>query len=111
MWLPRMITDAVEAAKIRVFYVSFQATRLWAKEREKDEPLVFSGYYWTLGPREAGPFRSMSAAYRDAYFREVRRMAPPSVASRNTLFERKRNSEDARAKRARVKHTGAGGPP
>lgn len=69
MWLQNALIDAVRDADIKVFYVSFQATRLWAKERDKDEPLVFSGYYWALGAREAGPFRSMSAAYRDAYYR------------------------------------------
>jgi len=107
MWLPNALIDAVEEAKIKVFYVSFAATRLWATERDKDEPLVFSGYYWAMGPREAGPFRSMSAAYRDAYYRVVRRMAPPVVASRNTMFERKNEIAANAARLARAKRRAA----
>lgn len=49
----------------------------------------------------------MSAAYRDAWFRVVRHRAPPVIAARNVLFERKHNIEankaSAKAKRARAK--------
>lgn len=111
MWLSNSLVNAVEEAKIRVFYVSFQATRLWASERDKDEPLVFSGYYWALGPREAGPFRSMSAAYRDAYYRVVRRTAPPVVAARNTMFERKNDIAANKARAARDRRRAASARP
>ena len=107
MWLPDKLIDAVTDAGIKVFYVSFQATRLWASERDKDEPLIFSGYYWAQGAREAGPFRSMSAAYRDAWFRVVRHRPPPMIAARNVLYERKQNIEQnkasTKAKQARAK--------
>lgn len=105
MWLANSLIKAVEDADVKVFYVSFAATRTWAAERDKGEPLVFSGYYWGLGPRESGPFRSMSAAYRDAYFRVVRHKAPPAVAKRNDIFESQRHSETNQARKARLART------
>jgi hypothetical protein len=106
MWLPRALTDAVTEAGIKVFYVSYAATRRWAVERDKGEPLIFSGWYWGLGPRESGPFKSQSSAYRDAWFRVVRRHAPPVIRARNEDYERgqnlKANKQRAIRKAARV---------
>ena len=101
MWLPNSLIKAVEDADVKVFYVSYAATRLWAVERDKGEPLVFSGYYWAQGSRESGPFRSASAAYRDAWFRVTKHKAPPVIAARNARFESQRNREDNKARVAR----------
>jgi hypothetical protein len=102
MWLPNSLIEAVKDADIKVFYVSFAATRLWAKGRDADEPIVFSGWYYARGPVEAGPFRSMSAAYRDAWYRMVERIAPPAVAERNETYEKQRNVETNKARRKRA---------
>lgn len=99
MWLPRSLVDDVHAANIEVFHVCYAATRLWARERAEGEPLVFSGYYWTFGNREAGPFRSKSSAYRDAWYRVVRRRLPPMITARNDTYERQRNSQDNKARK------------
>jgi hypothetical protein len=93
MWLPQALIKDVTDAGIKVFYVSYPATRRWAVERDKGQPLIFSGWYWGLGPREGGPFKSQSSAYRDAWFRVVRKHAPPAIMARNEDFERGRNIE------------------
>lgn len=87
MWLPdRLLTDAREGG-VRVFHVSYAATRVWAAERPKGEPLVFSGWYWARGREECGPFRSQSAAWRDAWYRAIRKQTPPDVGRRNDTYE------------------------
>lgn len=87
MWLPNhLLTDAKEGG-VRVFYVSYAATRAWAVERPKGEPLVFSGWYWARGREECGPFKSQSAAWRDAWYRAIRKQTPPDVGRRNTEYE------------------------
>jgi hypothetical protein len=108
MWLSdALLKDAGETG-VKVFYVSYQATRRWAVERDAGEPLVFSGWYWALGAREAGPFKSRSAAWRDAWYRLAQRKAPPVIARQNELFEREQNikaNKQTRKKRASVAST------
>ena len=100
MWLSNALVKDVTDAGIKVFYVSYPATRLWARERDKGQPLIFSGWYWGLGPREGGPFKSQSSAFRDAWFRVVRKRAPPAITARNDEYERGRNIE---ANKRRIK--------
>lgn len=96
MWLPNAIITDVEDT-VTVFYVNYQTTRIWAESRAPGEPLVFSGWYWAKGPREAGPFKSRSACYRDAWFHIVQKRTPPRLhadtlkAERET--QRKKNRE------------------
>lgn len=101
MWLSEKIVKDTMDAGVRVFYVSFQATRYWAQEREPGQPLVFSGHYWARGRDEAGPFRSQSGAWRDAWYRVVLGQAPPALSARNTRFDRDRNEPPARKTRGR----------
>lgn len=103
MWLPNALIKDVGDADVRVFYVSYAATRRWAAGRDPGEPLVFSGWYWAIGARESGPFKSQSAAWRDAWYRVVRRRGPPGVAKRNDLFE---SETRAAANAAAVKRRG-----
>lgn len=101
MWLSAAVLHDASETGARVFYVSYAATRRWAETREPGEPLVFSGWYWTLGAREAGPFKSQSAAWRDAWYRLARRKAPPVIAAQNELFENGR-AVKANTKRRRA---------
>lgn len=91
-WLPNSIFEDVEDAHVRVFYVSGRAAKLWAETRDKDEPRVFTGFYWAEGAREAGPFKTRSAAIRDAWYRVVAKRTPPNLRARNDTFKRKCNS-------------------
>lgn len=90
MWLPNAIIEDVEDA-VAVFYVDYATTRIWAENRDKGEPLVFSGWYWAKGPREGGPFKSRSACYRDAWYRLVQRRTPPVLHAKAVEAERKSN--------------------
>lgn len=90
MWLPNAIIADVRET-VTVFYVNYATTRYWAENRAKDEPLVFTGWYWANGTREGGPFKSQSACYRDAWFRIVRKQAPPVLRADALKFERQSN--------------------
>jgi hypothetical protein len=94
MWLPNSLIAEVEDT-VKVFYVNYATTRLWAEHREKGEPLVFSGWYWAKGSVEAGPFKSQSACYRDAWFRMVVKRAPPVLQQETIKAERKLKREQS----------------
>ena len=87
MWLPNAIIKDVDEG-VTVFYLNYATTRYWAEHRAKDEPLVFSGWYWAQGSREGGPFKSKSACYRDAWFRAVRHKQPPKLHADSIVAER-----------------------
>ena len=98
MWLPDAVIKDVKAHDARVFYVSYAACRRWAETRDRGEPLVFSGWYWSRGAREAGPFKSQSACWRDCWYALGRRRAPLITAD-NDLFEAERAKPPTKAKR------------
>lgn len=88
MWLPNAIVSDVDDT-VTVFYVNYETCRFWAENRDKGEPLVFSGWYWAKGPREGGPFKSKSACYRDAWYHVVQRRTPPVMQATVRKFERR----------------------
>jgi hypothetical protein len=98
MWLPKLIINEVET-NVTVFYVNYATTRYWAENRAKGEPLVFSGWYWAVGPREGGPFKSRSACYRDAWFRIVQRRTPPVLHAEARKAERRAQTQKNREAR------------
>ena len=87
MWLSHALIGEVEE-RVSVFYLSYATCRYWAEHRDKGEPLIFSGWYWAIGPREAGPFKSRSACYRDAWFRIVQRRTPPGLQGETAKAEK-----------------------
>jgi hypothetical protein len=89
MWLTRKMVGEVDDAVDEVFRLSYAATRTWNDKREAGAPLVFSGWYWAKGATEAGPFKSQSAAYVDAWWRLVARRAPPTLHRGAKAFKRK----------------------
>jgi hypothetical protein len=98
MWLSAALLDDVRALDARVFYLSYAACRRWAENRDKGEPLVFSGWYWANDKREAGPFKSQSAAWRDAWYQLGRHRAP-RMTEYNDAFEREGNAPVQKRKR------------
>jgi hypothetical protein len=98
MWLPDILIKDVRELQARVFYLSYSACRRWAENRDKGEPLVFSGWYWSLGKREAGPFKSQSAAWRDAWYQLGRHRAP-LLTKHNDEFEHEMELEAAKKTR------------
>lgn len=73
MQLKTEIIQAVHARRIQVTEASRWMVNWWNERRDPSvEPRFFCGWYWWREdePDELqGPFRSMSAAYRDAYVR------------------------------------------
>ena len=76
--LRKSVIESTEA-KVKIVYVDRETSKWWNTRRRPDDTVVFCGWYWIRGTEEAGPFRSRSAAYRDAYYRHVLRREPPSV--------------------------------
>lgn len=85
------LKDAVLAAALRVVdvvRVDGDAVRYWNARKRPGEAAMFVGWYWTLGPREGGPFPNRSAAVRDAYYRVVLRADPPGAAEATAWSDR-----------------------
>ncbi len=62
----------------RIAYVNGEITKYFnARRKDSSEPCILSGWFWVSGGREGGPFKSLSACYRDAYFRQVLKITPP----------------------------------
>jgi hypothetical protein len=79
--LPDSVLTTVKKAGVRVYYADRRQTKLWNGNRDRDEPAFFGGWYWhrVQGGRvvetdEEGPFRTESAAVRDAYVKLQLRM-------------------------------------
>lgn len=73
MRLPDSVYDAVDQAGVQISYANAWMTSYWNRRRDKRlEPRFYCGWYWwrPTDPEDMqGPFRSRSAAYRDAYQR------------------------------------------
>ena len=81
MWLPNaIVSDVMDVCE--VFYLHWDQCKHFNERRKDGEPMVFTGWYWAKGAQEAGPFKTRSACYRDAWFRLVRHQAPPMISRR-----------------------------
>lgn len=74
MRLPDAVLDAVHKEGIEVYFAGRHTTRVWNGLRLQGEPLRYGGWYWMRKQKgritetdEDGPFRSESAAIRDAF--------------------------------------------
>jgi hypothetical protein len=68
--------EIVKKAGVTVYFANRSTTKAWNGNRGDGEPLRYGGWYWmrTVKGRvvqfdEDGPFRSESAAIRDAYIK------------------------------------------
>lgn len=74
MKLPNAILKAVERDGIDVYFANRHTTKVWNGLRLRGEPLRYGGWYWTRKSKGRivatdidGPFKSESAAIRDAF--------------------------------------------
>lgn len=74
MRLADAFIETVKKAGVRVYFASRNTTKVWNGTRLEGEPLRYGGWYWMRSQRgrvtetdEDGPFRSESAAIRDAF--------------------------------------------
>ena len=76
MRLPDSLVEAVKKAGVNVYFANRHTTKVWNEIRLRGEPLRYGGWYWMRTQRgrvteadEDGPFRTASAAIRDAYIK------------------------------------------
>lgn len=82
MRLPDAVIDIVKRKGVRIYFASRNTTKVWNQQRITNEPLRYGGWYWMRSTRgrvtdvdEDGPFRSESAAIRDAFVKLQLRLA------------------------------------
>jgi hypothetical protein len=76
-WVSKDILASLDATRVQFFYLDGAATKLYNSQLEVNSPLAFSGWCWYHAGREAGPFKTISAARINAYYTLVLREAPP----------------------------------
>ncbi len=76
-----VITDTL--AEVRVVYLNREISRWWNARKAPEDVVTFCGWYWIRGSQESGPFRTRSAALRDAYYAHVLHENLPRVWSKN----------------------------
>jgi hypothetical protein len=76
MRLPGQFIRSVEKAGVEVFFAGRHTTKVWNSLRLEGEPLRYGGWYWVrkakgriVATDEDGPFKSESAAIRDAFLK------------------------------------------
>lgn len=74
MRLSDKVLAATKKAGIITYFADRRITKHWNSERDQDEPVRYGGWYWhrqvkrrIVSTDEEGPFRSQSAALRDAF--------------------------------------------
>lgn len=93
--------DQLDRIGVQVYYVSRQETKWWNRRRSRGDGdlAMLSGWHWEARRREAGPFRSRSAAERDAYYRLSLHIEPPSL--QRSDVQAIRDEADAASRKAR----------
>lgn len=96
MRLPDGIIDAVRVAGVQIYFADRRVTKIWNDKRDDGTPINYGGWYWNRTEKgrvvdtdEEGPFRSRSAAIRNAYMklqlRWVKSSPAPASASRSNM--------------------------
>lgn len=72
-------------AEVKIVYLNREVSKWWNANRSPEDTVVFCGWFWLRGSQESGPFRTRSAALRDAYYQHVLHEHLPKVWSKNVL--------------------------
>ena len=74
MRLSKAVHEKLVKGGIEAYYAGRAITNIWNSDRNSGEPCFFGGWYWyrrikgrVVQTDEEGPFRSESAALRDAW--------------------------------------------
>jgi hypothetical protein len=71
--LPKNVVGAVDRKKVKVYFADRTMTKFWNERRNRDDLRFFGGWYWYIETNgraeetENGPYKTESAAYRDAF--------------------------------------------
>lgn len=82
MWLPTDVISAVDAVA-RVHYVDVSMTARWNANRHESELRLLTGWCWTAkdGKSFRQGFKTMTIAYRDAWYSLVSKGSMPAIAA------------------------------
>lgn len=80
MWLPNDIIASVDRVA-RIEYVDANTCLSWNRHRRDGELRLLTGWAWTErgSSHQRQGFKTMTVAYRDAYYALVRKSASPSL--------------------------------
>lgn len=74
MRLPKSVIIKLEKSGVKAYFANREITKTWNSERYTGEPIHYGGWYWhrtvkgrVVDSDEEGPFKSESAALRDAW--------------------------------------------
>ena len=81
MWLPKDIVAAVDSVAV-FHYIDAKHCKGWNEQRRAGELRLLTGWQWTARDRSEHRqgFKTMTVAYRDAYYALVRHAAAPTRA-------------------------------
>jgi hypothetical protein len=79
MKLSEAINKDLETARVHWMYADRATVKIWNSMKPINDPPIFCGWYWMHGSTEGGPFRCESACMRDAWYRAVKKIQPPSL--------------------------------
>lgn len=80
MWLPQKIVDEVNEVA-RIHYVDKASTQRWNQHRREGELRLLTGWCWQAkqGSRHQQGLKTLTAAYRDAWYALIAKAETPSV--------------------------------
>lgn len=80
MWLPNNIIAEVDRVAV-IRYVNVAETKLWNEHRREGELRLLTGWTWIArnGREHRQGFKTMTVAYRDAYYAPIRNEAVPKL--------------------------------
>lgn len=85
MWLPDHVVAQVERVA-HVYYVGVADTKRWNQHRKHDELRLLTGWAWAA--KSGGAFRqgfkTMTVAYRDAWYSLVSNSVAPTISPRRS---------------------------
>ena len=90
MWLPNDVVSAVEQVA-RFHYVNVNDTKRWNDHRKEGELRMLTGWAWTAkdGAEHRQGFKTMTVAYRDAYYSLIAHRQVPSLRPRLRVVARR----------------------
>lgn len=72
-----LVRDVLQ--EVRIVYLNKEISRWWNNKRSDEDTPVFCGFFWIHGTQEGGPFRTRSAAIRDAHYQFIANRRLPKV--------------------------------
>lgn len=86
MWLPNDVVKSVDAVA-RIYYINKIESQRWNEHRRRGELRMLTGWCWSAkasGEQRYG-FKTMTVAYRDAWYSLVNKSELPRVRYRANL--------------------------